>query len=239
MSTKMTVADIPVQIVRKDIKNMHLAVYPPSGRVRLSVPEKVSEDAIRLFIISKLSWIKKHQKRFREQPRETPREYVSGESHYLWGRRYLLQLHEHPLKPDLSIRNDRYLDMWIRQGMEVEARQRLMQAWYRKALKERIPALIQQYEPYMKVKVRDWGVKRMRTKWGSCNPDAARIWLNLELAKKPLICLEYIVVHEMVHLLERSHNERFQSFMDQFLPSWRLHREELNSLPVRHEDWGY
>lgn len=235
----LQIANIDIDIVRKDIKNMHLAVYPPHGRIRLSVPTNTDEEVLRLFAISKLGWIKKHVKTFKEQPRETIRTYVPGESHYFMGKRYVLNIIEHHGYNRVEQRGIKYIDLYVKEGASKEEKGKVMKEWYRKQLKEQLPDIISKWEKVIGVQAEDWGVRQMKTKWGACNIEAKRIWLNLELAKKPLICLEYIVVHELVHLLERHHNERFIHHMDTFMPKWRLHRDQLNSLPVVHNDWGY
>ena len=236
---QITVNDITVDVENKEIKNMHLGVYPPNGRVRVSTPMNIDDEAVRLFIISKISWIRKQQRLFKEQARQTEREFVSGESHYVWGERYLLNVIYQKGNPQIVLRNKAYLDLYVREDSGQAQRQRVMTEWYRKQLKEAIPGLIDKWEVVIGVKVNDWGVKLIKTKWGTCNIEAGRIWLNLELAKKPERCLEYIIVHEMMHLLERDHNERFVALMDQFMPKWRIHRDELNALPLRQEKWGY
>ncbi len=236
---QITVSDITIDVERKDIKNMHLGVYPPGGRVRISTPLNIDDEAVRLFVISKLSWIRKQQRLFKEQARQTEREYVSGESHYLWGERYLLNVIYQKGNPQVVLRNKTYIDLYVREGSGQVQRQRVMTEWYRKQLKEVIPELVERWEGVVGVKANDWGVRQMKTKWGTCNIESGRIWLNLELAKKPERCLEYIIVHEMVHLLERHHNEHFVALMDQFMPKWRTHRDELNALPLKHESWGY
>lgn len=238
-SEKITIANIEIDVIRKNIKNMHLAVYPPSGRVRLAAPEKTDYEVVRLFAISKLGWLKKHIKNFKSQLRETPRQYVSGESHYYKGKRILLKVVEHKGKNKVEQTGFKNVSMFIKPGLSVSARQVLLKEWNRKQLKKEIPALIEKWEKVIGVKCNDWGVRQMKTKWGACNIKAKRIWLNLELVKKPPICLEYIIVHELVHLLERNHNDRFIKYMDEFMPKWRHHRDELNSLPVVHSDWGY
>ncbi len=235
----LSIANMHIDVVRKDIKNMHLAVYPPEGRVRLAVPENTDKEVLRLFAISKLGWIKKHVKTFREQVRETPRQYVSGESHYFMGKRYLLEVITHNGYSKVEWSNSKTLKLFCKSELGVGEKAVIIREWYRKQLKAQMPDLIKKWEKVIGVKIDDWGVRRMKTKWGSCNPDAKRIWLNLELAKKPTKCLEYILVHELVHLLERNHNDRFIKYMDEFMPKWRLHRDKLNSLPVRHEDWAY
>jgi len=243
MSTKIAehieVANIGISVKRKDIKNMHLAVYPPDGEVRLSAPNETDREVIRLFAISKLGWLRKRIKSFQEQQRETPREFVSGESHYFKGHRFLLEVVDSMSKSKVEFSGTKKLVMKVSKDATAEEKHLLLQKWYREQLKQQIPALIEKWQKVIGVECEDWGVKRMRTKWGSCNRDAKRIWLNLELAKKPTNCLEYIIVHELVHLHERNHNDRFVKLMNKFMPKWRHHKEVLNSLPVRHEDWGY
>lgn len=228
-----------VDVVRKDIKNLHLGVYPPHGRVRVAAPLRVDDEAVRLAVISRFAWIKRQQARFAAQERETRREYLNGESHYYLGARYRLNIVEEDAPPKVAIRNKQYIDLYVRPGSDTSQRERVMTAWYRAELKAMIPPLIEKWEPVIGVSIADWGVKQMKTKWGSCNIQARRIWLNLELIKKPPRCLEFIIVHEMVHLLERHHNERFVVLMNQFLPQWRQYREELNRAPLAHAEWGY
>lgn len=235
----LTISGIQIDVVRKDIKNIHLAVYPPTGRVRIAAPMQVSEDAIRLFAISKLGWIKRHQRRFEAQERIPRREYKQRESHYFQGRRYLLHILETDAPPRVEIKGKKYLELYARPDMPVEKRHEILTEWYRRQLKAQIPPLIEKWEGILKVSVADWQVKQMKTKWGSCNIEKKRIWINLELAKKPTHCLEYIIVHEMVHLLERHHNERFLYYMDRYLPNWPELKAELNRLPVSHADWSY
>lgn len=236
---KIAFANIEIDVVRKDIKNMHLAVYPPHGRIRLSAPSKTDDEVLRLYAISKLGWIKKHVKSFKEQARETKRDYVSGESHYFNGKRYLLEVQNHERYAKVKLIGINKIQLWVKPDTSVEEKATIMKEWYRKQLKNQLPALIEKWEKVIGVKANDWGVKHMKTKWGACNTDDKRIWINLELSKKPISCLEYILVHELVHLHERNHNERFISLMDKFMPKWRLHRDELNSLPIVHNDWGY
>lgn len=238
-STLLHIANIEIDVVRKDIKNMHLAVYPPHGRIRLAVPQRTDDEVVRLFAISKLGWIKKHVKNFQEQARETKREYVSGESLYFQGTRYLLEVEEHNGYSAVMIKGTKKIKLIVKLGATTEDKSLVMREWYRKQLKIQLEPLIEKWEKIIGVTANDWGVKQMKTKWGACNTDAKRIWLNLELAKKPPICLEYILVHELVHLHERNHSERFIQLMDKFMPKWRMHREELNNLPIVHNDWGY
>ncbi|WP_417872073.1 M48 family metallopeptidase [Winogradskyella sp.] len=241
MSTKkevFTIGSVEVEVVRKDIKNMHLAVYPPNGRVRLAAPVNTDLEVLRLFSISKLSWLKKNIKSFQNQARETVREYVSGESHYFQGNRYLLEVIHHNGYNKIEVVGNK-INLYTKETTTTKDRAKAFKEWYRKELKKQIPDLIAKWETVIGVKANEWGVKQMKTKWGACNIEDKRIWLNLELAKKPVICLEYILVHELVHLLERNHNDKFIAHMDTFMPKWRLHRDELNSLPVVHNDWGY
>lgn len=241
MTTKqqIEVSGIPVEVVRKDIKNLHLAVYPPNGRVRVAVPLRVDDEGVRLAVISRLGWIRRKQAAFEEQERQSQREMVTGESHYVQGRRYRLDVIEYNGRPSIRLRNNRTLELRIRPGTDRQKRMALLHRWYRGQLRKQIPDLIAKWEPEIVVEVSAWGIKKMKTRWGSCNIDARRIWLNLELAKKSPSCLEYIVVHEMVHILERYHNDRFRDYMDSLIPQWRLYRDELNRSPLAHEDWDY
>lgn len=233
------IGSIKVDVVRKDIKNMHLAVYPPNGRIRLSAPERTDKEILRLFTISKLGWIKKQVKSFEEQAREPRREFLSGESHYFQGKRYMLEFIDSEDRSKVELKGNKKILMYCRPGTPKTKRAELLKEWYRSELKKQIPPLIKRWEEKIGVCSNDWRVKQMKTKWGACNIEAKRIWLNLELAKKPKICLEYIIVHELIHLLERNHNDRFVAYLDEFMPKWRLHRDELNSLPIAHSDWDY
>lgn len=237
--TQITISNIKIDVVRKDIKNIHLAVYPPTGRVRIAAPLKVTEDTIRLFAISKLSWIRRNQRKFEGQERISPREYKQRESHYFQGRRYLLNIVETDKMQKVVLKNKKFIELHIKPDTLTSKRHEILTEWYRIQLKKQIPAIIDKWEKILNVKVDDWQVKQMKTKWGACNIEKKRIWLNLELAKKPEHCLEYIIVHEMVHLLERHHNDRFLYYMDTHLPNWRQLKTELNKLPVSHADWNY
>ncbi|MEP7321595.1 MAG: SprT family zinc-dependent metalloprotease [Saprospiraceae bacterium] len=235
----ITISNIKIDVVRKEIKNIHLAVYPPTGRVRIAAPLSISEDAIRLFAISKFAWIKRNQRKFDGQERISPREYKQRESHYFQGKRYLLNIIEVEAAPKVVLKNKTTIDLYIRPETPIENRHEILTEWYRAELKKQIPAIIVKWEKILNVKVRDWQVKQMKTKWGSCNIEEKRIWINLEVAKKPEHCLEYIIVHEMIHFLERHHNDRFLYYMDSFLPNWKQLKTELNQLPVSHADWSY
>jgi predicted metal-dependent hydrolase len=233
------VSGISVEVVRKPIKNLHLAVYPPEGRVRVSAPLRIDNEAVRLAVVSKIRWIRRHQNTFADRPRQAQREMVSGESHYFLGRRYRLRVLEHNGPSRISRKGNSELTMQVRPGTGRDKREQVLNEWYRRHMKALVPDLIAQWQPVIGVRVADWGIKKMKTRWGSCNIRDYRVWLNLELAKKPPHCLEYVLVHEMVHLLERHHNERFKALMDQFMPQWRLYRDELNQAPLAHEEWAY
>jgi predicted metal-dependent hydrolase len=234
--------DIAVNVVRKNIKNVHLSVCPPTGNVRISAPLRMNLDTIRVFAISKLDWIKKHQQKIRNQVRETPREYIERESHYLWGKRYLLNLIEvnAPNQLELqhvgiaSLQHDRIV-LRVRPGLDLAKKRAIIDDFYRSQIAAAIPPLIDKWERLMGVNVNSFSVRKMKTKWGSCTPALQTIRFNLELAKKPPECLEYVIVHELVHLLEPSHNKRFVAFMDSFMPKWRFYQSELNRLPIEQD----
>lgn len=236
---RIKVSGLTVEIVRKSIKNLHLGVYPPNGRVRVAAPLSVSDDAIRLAIIGKMGWIRRQREKFEAQPRQSKREMVSGESHYFQGRRYRIRVVYHDSPAIIVLRNKTTMEVKVRPGTTAEQRLKVIERWYREQLKATIPSLLAKWQPLLGVEVAAWGVKKMKTKWGSCSIDACRIWLNLELAKKPPQCLEYVLVHEMVHLMERRHNDHFTALMDRYLPHWRSYREELNQAPLAHECWTH
>ncbi|MBU4581911.1 MAG: M48 family metallopeptidase [Proteobacteria bacterium] len=238
-SHRITVSGITVEVVRKAIKNLHLGVYPPRGRVRVAAPLAVSDDAVKLAVISRLGWIKRQQVKFDAQSRQSQREMVNGESHYFLGQRYRLNVVEHNGAGKVVLRNKAAIDIYVRPGSDAEMREKVLQRWYREQLKTLVPPLLEKWQQALGVQVADWGIKKMKTKWGGCNVEARRIWLNLELAKKPVQCLEYILVHELVHLLERHHNDRFAAYMEKFMPQWRFLRETLNKGPLGHETWKY
>ena len=237
MVTRIELGEIAVDVVKKDIKNVHLSVYPPTGKVRISAPLRMDLDTIRVFAISKLGWIRQQQRKINEQEREPPREYLDRESHYVWGKRYLLKVIEKDAAPVVELQHS-HMVLQIRPAASEEKKQAVLDEWYRGQLKEAVPALIAKWEPLMGVKVERFFVQRMKTKWGSCKAGSAGIRLNTDLAKKPRECLEYIVVHEMAHLIEPTHNSRFLALMDLFMPGWQHRRESLNRLPVRHESWS-
>lgn len=235
---RITVRGLQIAVVRKAIKNLHLGVYPPNGRVRVAAPLAVSDQAVRLAVISRLGWIRRQRARFEGQPRQSQREMVSGESHYYLGRRYRLRVVYHDGPAAVAVRKA-FLELRVRRGTSSALRERVLLQWYRQQLKALVPPLLEKWQATLGVQVRAWGIKKMKTKWGSCNAEARRIWLNLELVKKPPQCLEYLVVHELVHLDQRHHDDRFRSIMDRHMPRWRLHRDALNSAPLAHESWTY
>ena len=235
---QIELGNIKIDVELKNIKNIHLSVYPPNGKVKISAPERMDLDTIRVFTISKLKWIKKQQEAFRNQERETPREYLTKESHYFKGKRYLLKVIELNAKPKVILKHSE-IELYIRPNATIEKRKQILDEWYRAELKKIVPKIIEKWEKKIGVKSNEFGIKKMKTKWGTCNIKAKRIWLNLEIAKKPFECLEYIIVHELVHLLERRHNEKFVKYMNEFMPKWRFYREELNRLPFSHVDWNY
>lgn len=230
--------EIAVDVVLKDIKNIHLSVHPPAGKVRIAAPLRMDLDTIRVFAITKLAWIKNQQKKLREQERETPREYLDRESHYVWGKRCLLKLVEKEAAPRVELKHNKMI-LQLRPAASHEKKQEVLDAWYREQLKLVLPPLIAKWEKVVGVKAGKIFVQKMKTKWGSCSPGAGNVRLNTDLAKKPLQCLEYIVAHELTHLLERHHNDRFAALMDAHMPQWRQCREMLNSLPLAHQEWGY
>jgi predicted metal-dependent hydrolase len=236
---QIEISDFTIDVVRKNIKNMHLAVYPPTGRIRIAAPLNIDDDAVKLFAISKLAWIKRNQRNFKQQDRQSARSYIQRESHYFQGRRYLLRVTEHDAPPFVEIKSKTYIDLYIRPETTIAKRNEIMNEWYRTELKKQIPEIIKTWETKLGLEIDDWQVKLMKTKWGSCNIEKRKIWLNLELAKKPIYCLEYIIVHEMLHLLERHHNDTFLNYMNTYLPKWKQIKSELNKLPVSHADWNY
>lgn len=238
MIETIDIGEIAADVVKKDIKNIHLSIYPPSGKVRISAPLRMNFDTIRTFAISRLDWIRQQQLVMREQERETPREYLDRESHYHWGKRCLLKVVEMDAAPNVKLEHTTML-LRVRPRTDENKKQVIVAEWYREQLKEAVPSLIAKWEPLIGVKVQRFFVQRMKTKWGSCNYGAGSIRLNSELAKKPRECLEYVLVHEIVHLLEPTHNQRFIAHMDRFMPQWRLYRDELNQAPLSHENWSY
>lgn len=229
MVSNLLIDDVQIEVRKKKIKNLYLSVHPPEGSVKISAPLTMSDEAIWEFAVAKLAWIKKQQAKLQRQAKQAQKEYVSGESHFFQGKRYLLQVVETKKKQKAEIKEGK-IYLYVRQGSTKEQREKVMREWYRSQLKKQIPPLLAKWEQRLGRKVNFWGVKLMKTKWGSCNPGAKRIWFNLELAKHSFRCLEYIVVHEMVHLLERHHNQRFYAYLDKLFPNWKEIRAELNGL---------
>jgi len=238
MKTLLQVGDIEVEVVHKDIKNVHLSVHPPAGRVTIASPAYMKLETIRLFVIAKLAWIREQQKRLQLQDRETSRVFLNRESHYVWGQRYLLKLVEVEATPSIELKHGKMI-FQTRPGADVLKKQEILDEWYRGLVRDAVQAVIVNWEKKLSVTTNRVFVQKMKTKWGSCNPVAGNIRLNTDLAKKPPECLEYILVHELLHLIEPSHNDRFIKLMGQVLPKWRSYRQLLNSLPVRNEKWEY
>ena len=237
--SSIDVGDLHVDVVRKGIRNLHLGVYPPNGRVRVAAPSHLDDDAVRLAVLDKLDWIRRQQARFVRQARQTPREMVSGESHYYLGRRYLLRVTEGARPQRVEARSNKRLDLYVREGASTAQRVSVLAGFYRQELRHRVGTLIDKWAPEVGVVVDGWTIRRMKTRWGSCNPESGRVLFNLELAKKPPVCIEYVVVHELVHLVERHHTEQFTVLMSQQLPGWRHARQLLNVEPLAHETWSY
>ncbi len=236
-SAYLTIRGIDVDVIYKDIKNLHIGVYPPMGRVRVAAPERLDDERVRLAVIQRLPWIKRQREQMRAAERQSEREMITGESHHVWGVRHRLKVIERPGRAHFEVDGARLL-LYVPGSTSRERRRELLDHWYREQLRSSIPDLIAKWEPILDVSVPRWSIRRMKTKWGSCNRETGHIWFNVELAKKHPDCLEYIVVHEMTHHLERNHSERFTKLMDGFLPSWRSRRDQLNEAPLGHEDWS-
>ena len=227
-----------VKVVFKPIKNVHLSVHPPAGRISVAAPDYMQLDTVRLFALARLDWIRQQQQKLAQQQREPEREYVERESHTVWGKRYLLKVIEAEAAPQVEL-TPRLLRLQVRPGSDRTQRQSVLDAWYRQQVRDTAALLLQQWQARLDVTVARCFVQHMKTRWGSCNPVARTIRLNTELAKKPRQCLEYLIVHELMHLLEPTHNARFVALMDKFMPDWHRHRELINQLPLRHEAWKY
>lgn len=232
----LTVRGIDVDVIYKDIKNLHIGVYPPLGRVRVAAPNRLDDDQVRLAVIQRLPWIKRQRDKLRSAERQSEREMITGESHYVWGIRRRLKVVERPGRAHFEIDGER-LVLYVPADTPPDKRRIYLDQWYRDQLRQEIPDLIAKWEQTLDVTVPKWTIRRMKTKWGSCNRETRHIWFNAELAKKHPDCLEYIVVHEMTHYFERNHGERFTSLMDQHLPDWRSRREQLNAAPLSAEEW--
>ncbi len=236
MNETIQLGEISITVTRKDIKNVHLTVHPPDGRVTLSAPSNTRLEVARAYAISKLVWIREQQRKLECQARETPRQFVERESHHVWGRRYLMTVDYQDVKPSVVLSNKR-ITLIVRPSSSAEKRAEVMHEWHKALLHEVVPLLIQKWEQKLKVSVSGYFLQRMKTKWGSCNHAAGNIRINTELVKKPKDLLEYVVVHEMAHLIEPTHSDRFVAILDEHYPSWREARAELNELPLAAEVW--
>lgn len=231
MSDTIQLGEIAIAVTRKDVRHVHLAVHPPDGRVTLVAPTHTRLDVLRAYAVSRIGWIRAQQAGLRGQARETPRQFIERESHYVWGRRYLLTVIEKDEKPSVRI-DHRRIFLNVRPGASQLRRDAVMQEWQRSLLHAAVPALLQTWEAKLLVRVNGYFLQRMKTRWGSCNPRTATIRLNTELVKKPKDLLEYVVVHELLHLIEPTHSARFTALLDQHYPTWRHARAELNALPL-------
>jgi predicted metal-dependent hydrolase len=234
-----TISGLEVELVRKDIKNLHLGVYPPHGRIRVAAPLIISDDAIEHFVIRKMAWIKRQRNNFLKQERFTPRQGLSGEDYFLFGQRLMLRVVDSPLRGKIVRTGLTSLELRVASDLDESARLRIIERWYRKELSKKIEEVLPRWEKVVGVSPDSWGIRKMKTQWGSFSGKNSKIWINLELAKKPQECLDYLIVHELVHLLEPSHNDHFTALMDQFMPTWRIKRDLLNSAPLVHNDWDY
>ncbi|WP_024756567.1 M48 family metallopeptidase [Streptomyces exfoliatus] len=235
-SAYLTIRGIDIDVIYKSIKNLHIGVYPPLGRVRVAAPHQLDDEQVRLAVIQRLPWIKEQREQFRSAARQSTREMVTGESHYVWGVRRRMKVVERPGRAHFEVDGERLL-LYVPARTSAERRRELLDQWYREQLRHAIPSLIAKWEPILEVSVSRWSIKRMKTKWGSCNRETGHIWFNVELAKKPPACLEYIVVHEMVHYLERHHDDRFTKLVERSMPNWRSLRDQLNNAPLAEEQW--
>ena len=236
--TQFVIGDLIIDVVQKNIKNLHLSVYPPDGKIKVAAPDKMDLDSIRIYVISKLGWIRKQQSKFLNQERESVREFINRESHYFLGKRYLLNIIESEAPSKIEIKY-KTLNLYVRPNSDLLKKKELLDEWYRNQLRQILKKIVVKWEERIGIKIEELYIKKMRTKWGSCNIESKRIWINLELAKKDIECIEYILVHEMVHFLERNHNNNFIAYMNRFLPEWKVIRDTLNKAPVSHIDWAY
>lgn len=235
----LQISGIEVLVLRKSVKNLHLNVLPPVGKVRVTAPAYMKNDVIQTFLATRISWIKKQQAKFQAQERQAPREFVSGETHYYLGNKYRLEVITDNVKPKVEIKGKKKIVLNVRPESTVSKREQTIQNWYRERLRTLLCQTIPKWERKIGVKAQNWGIKRMKTRWGTCHNNVKRIWFNLELAKKPESCIEYVIVHELMHLVEKKHNSNFIALMDKHLPKWRSEREELNRSVLSHEAWKY
>lgn len=237
MTTTIQIGELSIRVTKKDIKNVHLSVHPPNGHVTLAAPTGTRLEVARAYAISKLGWIREQQAKLRNQVRETDRQFIERESHYLWGRRYLLSVKEHDRKPSVEL-DHKCITLNVRPGSSAEKRADVMHEWHKALLHQVVPGIVASWEAKLGVKVVGYFLQRMKTKWGSCNHQAGHIRINTELVKKPKDLLEYVIVHEMAHLIEKTHNERFVALLDEHYPTWQEARSELNELPLSAVSWG-
>ena len=236
MAETITIGEMAIEVLRKEIKHVHLSVHPPDGRVTLSAPAGTRPEAMRAFAVTKLGWIREQQRRLAEQARETDRQFIERESHYLWGRRYLMTVEHRAAKPSVRL-DHRRITLIVRPGSDAVKRAAVIHDWHKRLLHQAVPVLIDKWAGRLQVTVRGYFLQRMKTRWGSCNPRAGHIRLNTELVKKPRDLLEYVLVHELLHLIEPTHNDRFVRLLDEHYPAWRTARAELNELPLAAEKW--
>ena len=236
MAETITIGEMAIEVLRKEIKHVHLSVHPPDGRVTLSAPAGTRPEAMRAFAVTKLGWIREQQRRLAEQARETDRQFIERESHYLWGRRYLMTVEYRAAKPLVRL-DHRRITLTVRPGSDAARRAAVVHDWHKRLLHQAVPVLIDKWAGRLQVTVRGYFLQRMKTRWGSCNPRAGHIRLNTELVKKPRHLLEYVLVHELLHLIEPTHNDRFVRLLDEHYPAWREARAELNELPLSAEKW--
>ena len=231
----LIISGIKIFAEKRPIKNMYIKVTPPDGKVKITVPISATEDAIRMFAISRIAWIKKQQKNFKDQSRQAERQYVTGESYYLWGICYRLDVVYSNICNNVFLKDKRII-LQVRKDSTVQQRASVMDEWYREILKNTIPSVLEKCQKIVGIEAKEWHVKNMKTKWGTCNIEAKRIWLNLQLVKKTPECLEYIIIHELVHLLERDHSDLFKAYMDKFYPNWKTVKTRLNEQMLDHMD---
>ncbi len=226
-------------MVRKPIKNLHLSILPPDGKIRVTSPLQMKDDAIRTLIATRIPWIRKQKATFEAQERQTPRKYVSGESHYFFGKRYRLEVVYEDKPSRVIVKGKSKIILQLRVNSTGEKREEVMMGWHRKELGIVADEMILKWQEKIGVQVGIWRIKKMKTRWGTCNQKARRICLNLELAQKPIACIEYVIVHELLHLIEKKHNKRFTDLITKHLPKWRSAKEELNGFILSHEKWNY
>jgi len=242
MSTKnqtIEVGGIKVLVLKKDIKNLHLNILPPSGKVRVSAPLDMGQDAIRTFLATRINWIKKHRHSFLQQERQTPRQYIGGESHYLFGKRYKLQVNYVEQKPTVQIRGVKEIVLNVRPESNVDKREEVLWNWYRDKLKNHLEPNIQKWQKKIGQEFGQWRVRKMKRSWGNCNENNKTVSFNLKLAQKPKSCIEYVIVHELLHLIERSHNNRFVKLLDKYMPNWQHEKDKLNRQILSPEEWSH